>query len=232
MNCESCGSTISSKMKGAIRSNTCPYCAGEIMPKLKAEQYLNLLDVLEATTFTTKVEIDIQIREKVAALLISNFVFKKLDKPTKEPDLIKIDEDSVEIPTIQNKPLPTEPLKESSAKVEIKEVRTPPPETLSEQPSKMEVSNLEEIAERSPARSLKGNKKTNYNKGTQKELSMKDFLGAQDLNQDDLDSDGTDPLEGLTPEEVKRFFPSLSTEEIVGIAASEAKGTGRGIKRL
>lgn len=226
MQCESCGSAISSKMKAALRLNTCPYCAGEIMPKLKSEQYINLLDVLEATTFTTKLEVDVQIREKVANLLVSNFVFKKLENPTREPDLIKVDDEPVVEAKVQQA-ITTPSLPKSKPALEETKVET---KMASREDSAL-ASPVEEPLEKLPARQLKGSKKTNYKQEPQKELSMKDFLKASEETYQDDDS-YEDSFDGLSPEEIKRFFPTLSSDEIVGIAASESKATGRGIKRL
>jgi len=224
-------------MKGALRSNTCPYCAGEIMPKLKAEQYTNLLDVLEATTFTTKMEVDIQIREKVADLLVSNFVFKKLENPEKEPNLIRIDEDilvssrtpstlsSTPVLGVANAGLTTSPNQVLDTDMSPKAS-----EELAKEAKRSPTEKIESI-DRAPARQLKGSKKTNYKQEPQKELSMRDFLKASEETYQDDDFD-SDPLDGLTPDEVKKFFPSLSTDEIVGIAGNESKGSGKGIKRL
>jgi len=104
MQCENCNQTITSKMKGAIASNSCPFCADPIMDQQKAEQYSNLLEVLDQTSFTNKAEFDEKIREKFAALMLTNFIFMKVDNQdlvileTSEPELIEEENTTVALP--------------------------------------------------------------------------------------------------------------------------------------
>lgn len=235
MHCESCNQHISSKMKGAIKSNTCPFCGEQIMNPLKAEQFVNLTELLDATDFTNKKEVDVQIRTKVATLLLENFVFKKLENTSKGSDLISIDDTthivasdsststSFAQPTEQSMPTNTKhsSFKEKSFQPEILEKKdnTPTSET---QPHTT-----------STPRSLKNNK--NKNKQKTKLPSLYQTL-EESSSLDDENYNDYNEAEGLTPEELKKFFPSLSEQDLSEMLdrSAESKKTteGTGIRRL
>lgn len=88
MKCETCTTEITSQMRHSIASNTCPYCGLDIMSPEKAEQYLNLVELLDHTSFTNKPDFDSQLREKFASLMITNFAFMRISPQEEDSDLI------------------------------------------------------------------------------------------------------------------------------------------------
>jgi hypothetical protein len=103
MKCENCEKEISNDMRGALKSNACPWCSNSIMSPEKAEQYFNLIQLLDLTSFTNRQDVDTQIRTKVASLLVSNFIFMQI-APTIEEDVIVLDEPK---PRVKHPPLTT-----------------------------------------------------------------------------------------------------------------------------
>lgn len=91
MKCLKCTKEISSEMKGAIQTNTCPFCGKNIMDKQKAGQYILLFKELEKANFTSKESVDQKIREKVLNILLENFEFSKIENK----NVINIDDDEV-----------------------------------------------------------------------------------------------------------------------------------------
>lgn len=215
--CESCNEQIASKMKAAIASNTCPFCSGNIMHPMKAEQYSHLLACLEQTAFTNKPEVDVQIREKVANLLVTKFVFKKLNEEASS-DLIAIESEEEVMPAPQSSSPTFQPKTETKteAKKQKKEKEKPLPEA--------------------PSRSLSGKKREVSPPSTKSAppalASFYQGLEERPVTLDDMEDD---PTEGLTEEEIRRFFPSLSGDdlaEIRGASTSQREFTGKGIKRV
>ena len=221
MQCESCNTEISSKMKAAIRSNACPYCSENIMPPMKAEQYLNLVEVLEQTTFTNRSDVDAQIRDKVTGLLMNNFLFKRLELAAAVRDIIVLDEDQelappapvqVKAPVPPKAPTPT--LASESSKTTQKVSSTGKPLN----------TITEDEALRAPSRSVSDAAKTPRQTSqpiSGNGLSARDYAMAQ--NQTYADDDSSDPgvdisdLAGLTPEEILTTFPELTTADIEGM---------------
>ena len=91
MKCENCQKEISNDMRGALAHNSCPWCSSSIMSSEKAEQYFNLIQLLDQTPFTNRQDVDAQIRAKVATLMVSNFIFMQIASPIEE-DVIVLDE--------------------------------------------------------------------------------------------------------------------------------------------
>ena len=227
MQCESCNTEISSKMKAAVRNNSCPYCNGLIMPPMKAEQYLNLVEVLEQTTFTNRSDVDAQIRDKVTGLLMNNFLFKRLELAAAVRDIIVLDEDEEELP------LP--PPAQATASVPSRASTPALTPALTPESSKtiQKVSSTgkplntitEDEALRAPSRSVSDAAKTPRQTSqpiSGNGLSARDYAMAQNQTYADND-DSSDPgvdisdLAGLTPEEILTTFPELTTADIEGM---------------
>jgi DNA-directed RNA polymerase subunit RPC12/RpoP len=254
MKCESCSAEISSKMRGALKKNTCPFCAEKIMAPMKAEQYANLLDVLDQTSFTNRSDIDTQIREKVAGLLMTNFVFKKLDLPKVAPDVIVID-NNLPIPgtTTVNVPNPTS-ISDTITVVNV-------PNSASDITTVVNTPNLTSTSavdvNTASTRSIgetKAAPKPLKPQGTPKpSLTPSEYAKLQDetynddnySDNEDFDSPTLSDLEGLTPEEIMRTFPDLTMEEIASMKeqatnaikhrhapSQRTSSSGNGIKRL
>lgn len=96
MKCLSCGEEISTKMKGSLKANLCPFCGKHVMDTFKAKQYNLLIEALAVVKLTNKADIDEQIKEKVIGILAEQFKFERIDLPPKKDDLICVDEDEVE----------------------------------------------------------------------------------------------------------------------------------------
>lgn len=232
MQCESCNEYITPKMKGALKSNICPFCNEQIMNPLKAEQYFNLVELLDLTDFTNRKDVDVQIRTKVANLMLENFVFKKLDTPQKQSDLIVLDEKahvvSDHTPTFSttlatNAELKQQLTQNNSKQTNAKDSNSSP-ETLSST-----TTQVESPTQVGSPRSLKANK--NKNKQKTKLPSLYQSLEQQvDSEEDSFDDSG------LTPEELKKFFPSLTDQDLSDMLdrTKESKKTqeGSGIRRL
>jgi hypothetical protein len=134
MQCESCNEKITLKMKNAISSNTCPFCGQSIMEEVKAEQFQNLLALLQQTTFTNRPDVDDQIREKVSMLIVTNFVFKKVTTTDPQQDIIVVNDEEENV----EKPLPVSAMPaEKTEKIEKTETPSSPPRTLGQAKSNM-----------------------------------------------------------------------------------------------
>jgi len=222
MQCESCNVEISSKMRAAFQKNTCPFCGDVVLNPKKAEQYVNLLNVLDETTFTNRPEVDSQIKEKVANLLVTKFVFMKLDQEAQPRDVIILDEPEAiiitKLPT--STPTPSPALETKSINEEIEAAKVA----------------LSKKAAHAPSRPLQKKKVP----ALEKEMTLMDSLGqdhSKYSSEDDLDSE--DPMDGLSEDEVKRFFPTLSGDDMKKIKESNYSSnnvqrglTGKGIKRI
>jgi Zn-finger nucleic acid-binding protein len=227
MQCESCNAEISSKMKAAVKNNSCPYCNGLIMPPMKAEQYLNLVEVLEQTTFTNRSDVDAQIRDKVTGLLMNNFLFKRLELAAAVRDIIVLeDEDPIKHMTVDptdggtiyrgSKVIPAaEPAKPSINNENVQKVSST---------GKSLNTITEDQAMRAPSRSVSDAAKTPRQTSqpiSGNGLSAKDYAMAQDqaYSDDDSNDPGVDisDLAGLTPEEILTTFPELTTADIEGM---------------
>lgn len=246
MKCESCSTEVSNKMKHSIASNVCPFCGGKIMPDMKAEQYINLLEVLDQTSFTNRSDIDTQIREKIASLLITNFIFKKLDLPKVGPDIIVIDDSPVSIPNVA--PPVTKALTSSAV----------PPPTVAPVATQVASSPQHPQAESDlnslPSRSIARVPLKAASPQSSTAFSVADYARFQDETYNDASESDTPTLadiDGLTPEEILRAFPELSIQDIQGMKeeaiamgtgqrqsqnrpqrASQSTTSGSGIKRL
>lgn len=227
MKCESCQADISPKMRAAFVNNTCPFCGGSLMHALKAEQYVNLLEVLDSTTFTNRPEVDSQIKEKVANLLVTKFVFKKLDEEALPADVIVLDEPEVAVNVIAATPTPVVPV-----------IQTPSPASPISKPTKSTPSVPTEKVASAPSRSLQPKKKS---PALQKEMtlmdSFKEVTGVKHNSEDlemDYQDDLEDPMDGLSEDEVKRFFPTLTNNDMQNLKESVVQRglTGKGIKRV
>lgn len=232
MQCESCNTEISSKMKGALKMNACPFCSEQIMPSMKAEQYSNLVEVLEQTTFTNRSDVDSQIRDKVAGLLMSNFLFKRLDLPDAPRDIIVLDDEQTTPPAELARPPITE------TKVQKVSSTGKPLNTITEDQALRAPSRNVSDAAKAPRQAPQPT--------SGKGLSVKDYAMMQDQVYTEESDSGVDlsDLAGLTPEEIMTTFPELTAADIEGIknramaklnqqqAPTVQRGlTGNGIRR-
>lgn len=240
MKCESCNAILSSAMRGALRANSCPFCSGNIMGDQKAEQYYNLLEVLDNTTFTNRSDVDSQIKEKVASLMINNFVFMKLNQTEDKDDIIVVDDD---VPSHQvvatASPQQTNSKKRrkkgKKGKLQTQSVSGKPLNTVTE-----DIVNDDSVPTRVPTPRPKHQISANAPVG-KTGLTLADYQNAQN---DTYMEVGSTPNVGadLTPDEIMKAFPGLTPEEAVQALQKEAdmlqrsgpqKGlTGKGIKRL
>jgi hypothetical protein len=226
-------------MKHSINSNTCPFCGGPIMEATKAEQFTNLVMFLEKTNFTTSKEVDILIRDKVANLMISNFIFMQV-KGVHKSDLIVIPEQKE-----QAKEATKEVTKESIKQQEIFTTKSKKVQKKSSTGKPMNEALDIDIEKIDDVRSIPSSPKASAPKISPSKkignLSAKDFMDAQDQVYDVAnDEPSSDYAESV--EEVMKAFPQLSIEEARAAIEAE-KGsqqaltpqrglTGRGIKRL
>lgn len=219
MKCESCSAEISNKMRAALKMNTCPFCSGKILSDKKAQQYVNLLTVLDQAIFTNKVDIDSQIKDKVVQLMLDNFVFMKLDNPEVRSDIITVpDEEEL----VVSKP------------VEVKKEKPTPPKKVDEEEEGEEGDDYPD----QPTRTLP-KKRTLPRPQVKGAPSMKDYIAAQ--NESSFD-DEEEMVSDSSIDEILKVFPQLSKEEALNAlrADSEMKKvkmpqrglTGKGIKRL
>jgi len=221
-------------MIAAIRNNSCPYCDNPIMPSLKAEQYLNLVNVLNQTAFTNRLDVDEQIREKVTSLLMDNFVFKKLESVDPVADIIVIhDEEPTTPASLQGatsaSPIPVlSPLQSSPIKIT--------PAKVVSQPKEEEFIPPEETKSAAP-RAL--TRKTSTNESSpvvaQKALSASDYMRAQDESFDDASPDVDADLDSFSPDELMKIFPDLTPNDLSSMRQSKGVSTdsnSKGIRRL
>jgi hypothetical protein len=208
------------------------------MEPTKAEQYSNLVLFLDKTDFTTSKDIDVLIRDKVANLMINNFIFMQI-KGTYKSDLISV-------PTKQE--VATEKLRKEEPKQEIFTTKSKKVQKKSSTGKPMNEALEMDIEKIDDVRSMPTPTKSQSPKisPTKKfgNLSARDFVEAQDHIYDDAGGSDSDlPLDSSESiEEVMKTFPQLSIEEARAAIESERgsdqalvpqKGlTGRGIKRL
>lgn len=233
MKCESCEENISSKMRGALANNLCPFCSKEIMPALKAEQYLNLLEVLEQTTFTNRMDVDSQIRDKVANLLMGNFVFKKLAVPESKLDIIVLDDENEE----EEQEIPFEEVKIPKVRAQKKTAV----QKVSSTGKALNAVTSEQINSSTP-RSVPSGSQKSQSPQAPGGFSAKDYINAQNDPYSDpisRESNALSDFDGLTPEEILKAFPDLTIQDIeamkqgaLGQLQQSSTSSGRGIKRL
>jgi hypothetical protein len=215
-------------MRGALKLNACPFCTGKILSDAKAQQYVNLLTVLDQAVFTNKADIDTQIKDKVVQLMLDNFVFMKLDNPEVRSDIIVVSDEE------EQKVISKPPVEIKPAKVEKKD----PPK------QKVEVDEEEEDDEDDdypdqPTRSLP-KKRPTPRAPAKGGLSMKDYIAAQDESFSDNEAEVD--VNEASIDEILKVFPQLSKEEALNALRADSemkkvkmpqKGlTGKGIKRL
>jgi hypothetical protein len=222
-------------MRGALKHNSCPFCSEKIMEDAKAEQYYNLLQVLDNTTFTNRNDVDSKIREKVASLIITNFVFMKIAPPEAKDEIIVVGDTELEASPQPKENAPLFKKTESKRQVQKKSsTGKPMNQTVEQEVPDTEVRSMPSPKAKKlpPQVSAAG-------------LSMKDYLSAQNETYDSADTSyGTES--SLTAEEVMKAFPGMTPEEALQALQSDAsmlgalnqvatptKGlTGKGIKRL
>lgn len=235
MQCESCHADILPTMKGALKTNTCPYCGGEIMEDAKAEQYFNLLGVLDQTTFTNRQDVDSKIRAKVASLIMSNFIFMKIDQPTHREDIIVVDDEAGKEHVALTKKPPRKK-KKSKPKLQTKSITGRQMNTITEED--IDDSQVRSMPMPSPKPQPVQNTKTG--------LSARDYIQAQN----DIYTEASDTgsmvgasSPGITAEEVMKMFPEMTPEQALealkndaqvleGLAQPQKGLTGKGIRRL
>lgn len=258
MHCESCGATITPNMRGALSNNSCPFCSGEIMEPAKAEQYSNLLNVLDRTTFTNREDVDGKIRSKVASLMINNFIFM-LTPSSAEEDIVVLDEEQLdnqvdlEVATPQDysntvskatkkKTKKTKKTTSKKASKKSKKQSDSVQKTSSTGKKLNEYLDLDpsEVQPRTPeARDLSA--PSNLKVGG---LTMQDFMGAQqDIYEGSSSAGSMLSQPTISAEEVMSMFPNMTPEQALEAVRNDAsvlenlgqpkKGlTGQGIKRL
>lgn len=257
MQCESCNKAIPSTMRGAIANNSCPWCAEDLMSPDKAEQYFNLLNILDEATFTNKGSVDIKIREKVAALIIENFLFMLIEKEQVEDlvviedDLEAVDEDVLEVSMLKKKvskkatKAPKKVSKKvSKAKKAVKKVAkkaaTKNPDGVQTVSSTGKPMNQLSVGDEGEARSMDlGSIGSTYsdvksNPPPQGGFSIMDYQEAQS-------SDTFRPSTAQSAEDILARYPGQSIEEVMASMQKDAaaaersrpkKSTNTGIKRL
>ena len=246
MRCESCNAPIPGNMRGALRNNVCPYCGEELMNEMKAEQYYNLLVLLDTTQFTNRPDLDSQIRDKVANLMVSQFVFRKISSPQEE-DIVLVETPS--IPTIEVSPEPVEvaqpqpkPKKQSRKKQKAK-ARPPespllPEKKVSETGKVLNDYTEEDIENYAPrtAGESATPKKPSYTELRKQGLSEKDYLEALKNNYIPTDTDEEQqpaPLPEMSAEQMKQVAAQQLQKDMERLQNTLPKrgGTGAGIRR-
>lgn len=235
--CESCDQTLLPTMKASLKLNICPFCGKAVMANPhKVEQYHHLLNLLDNTIFTDDQKVDDKIREKVASLMISNFVFKKMESvvsPKKE-DLTKIPK--IEIATKE----------EADGEMEEMEIKLPENiQTVTSTGKKINQIDEQAIinapARKTPQKRVSPKIDPNKKIGT---LSARDYLTAQEENIGDIEDDSSSPE--MSAEEIMKTFPGMTPEQAASALQQEVnnmqrhqqysipkKGsTGNGIRRL
>jgi len=106
MQCISCGSEVSSKMKSALHSNTCPFCGSSILESSRARSYADLITVFDKVRLTNRDDVDLQIKEKMIDILIRNFDLSKIESQSQD-DVITVDDvvSPVKTPSLDDAPV-------------------------------------------------------------------------------------------------------------------------------
>lgn len=239
MKCESCDGAISSAMRGSLKTNTCPWCGSSVMGDEKATQYFNLLEMLDQTTFTNRQDVDTQIKEKVASLMISNFIFMKLEQPEVSDDIIVVNETPVQ--QVVQRPVAQQA--QTKKKKKAKKAKLQKESSSGKALNTVSEDQIDDsMASRVPTPRPKP--KINANAPVTKTgLTLSDFQNAQEPGYTEAGSMMGGPgADSLNPDEIMKAFPGMTPEEAVQALQKEAdmvqnsgpqKGlTGKGIRRL
>ena len=209
----------------------------------KAEQYLNLVDLLEQTSFTNKPAFDAQLREKFASLMITNFIFMRVTPQESETDLVVLSEEPEPTPT----PAPTKPKAKRKTKKRRKKEASAPEADVQKVDSRGRPMNtyidadLDDLEHE--VKSMPTPKKKRAPKAPPSGAGLPNYAALQQemYETEDLGGDSQHPQ--MTAEELMQTFPELSSAEASAALQKDLqkaakylnpqKGlSGDGIKRL
>lgn len=248
MQCDSCNAHIPPTMRGAIRTNTCPYCAGNIMEEVKSEQYNNLLEVLENTTFTNRGDVDLKIREKVANLIVTNFIFMRVESQDQN-DIIVVQDQPEVVQESVSEVVQQVPVKAKKKKTKRKTKLQKTTKT-GKQINKITEDDLDKLDELTIDQAVRSMPSTNKIPSPKKNikagggLTMSDYIGAQEDIYTERPQQAPQAQPQMSAEEVMRMFPGMSPEEALEAVRQDTSLldqlesptqtglTGKGIKRL